>query len=211
MKRSRYLVLLLSIPLVIFACEDLIPSAPANDALLDGPVEGLSDEENRRFLSGDVAFNDDIFTTETGLGPIFVATSCGGCHAGDGKGHPFTTLTRFGQIDETGNQYMDKGGPQLQHRAISGYTPEQIPAGATSSKFTPPANTGLGFIELVPDADILAMADPTDADGDGVSGVPNWISSPIIWKLTKELLSKMENTLAGSEKRRRFITSRSKR
>ena len=178
MKRSRYLVLLLSIPLVIFACEDLIPSAPANDALLDGPVEGLSDEENRRFLSGDVAFNDDIFTTETGLGPIFVATSCGGCHAGDGKGHPFTTLTRFGQIDETGNQYMDKGGPQLQHRALSGYTPEQIPAGATFSKFTPPANTGLGFIELVADADILAMADPTDADGDDVSGVPNWITKP---------------------------------
>jgi CxxC motif-containing protein (DUF1111 family) len=178
MKRSHYLVLLLSIPLVIFACEDLIPSAPANDALLDGPVYGLSDAENRRFLSGDVAFNDDIFTTETGLGPIFVATSCGGCHAGDGKGHPFTTLTRFGQIDETGNQYMDKGGPQLQHRALSGYTPEQIPAGATFSKFTPPANTGLGFIELVADADILAMADPTDADGDGVSGVPNWIKMP---------------------------------
>jgi len=178
MKRSRYLVLLLSIPMVIFACEDLIPSAPASDALLDGPVQGLSDEENRRFLQGDVAFNDDIFTTETGLGPIFVATSCGGCHAGDGKGHPFTTLTRFGQIDETGNQYMDKGGPQLQHLALSGYTPEQIPAGATFSKFTPPANTGLGFIELVADADILAMADPTDADGDGVSGVPNWITKP---------------------------------
>ena len=178
MKRSRYLVLLLSIAMVIFACEDLIPSAPANDALLDGPVQGLSDEENRRFLQGDVAFNDDIFTTETGLGPIFVATSCGGCHAGDGKGHPFTTLTRFGQIDETGNQYMDKGGPQLQHLALSGYTPEQIPAGATFSKFTPPANTGLGFIELVADADILAMADPTDADGDGVSGVPNWITKP---------------------------------
>ncbi len=178
MKRSRYLVLLLCIPLVIFACEDLIPSAPANDALLDGPVEGLSDEEHRRFLRGDAAFNDNIFTTETGLGPIFVATSCGGCHAGDGKGHPFTTLTRFGQIDETGNQYMDKGGPQLQHRALSGYTPEQIPAGATFSKFTPPANTGLGFIELVADDDILGMADLTDADGDGVSGVPNWITKP---------------------------------
>jgi CxxC motif-containing protein (DUF1111 family) len=54
--------------------------------------------------------------------------------------------------------------------------PEQIPAGATFSRFTPPANTGLGFIELVSDADILAMADPADADGDGISGVPNWIA-----------------------------------
>ncbi len=178
MKKSSYLAILLSIPLFMLGCEDLIPSAPADDALLDGPVEGLSEEENRIFLRGDIAFNDDIFTAETGLGPIFVATSCGGCHAGDGKGHPFTTLTRFGQIDDTGNQYMDKGGPQLQHRALSGFTPEQIPAGATFSKFTPPANTGLGFIERVSDSDIIAMADPTDTDGDGISGVPNWIKLP---------------------------------
>ena len=178
MKKSSYLAILLSIPLFMLACEDLIPSAPADDALLDGPVEGLSEEENRIFLRGDIAFNDDIFTAETGLGPIFVATSCGGCHAGDGKGHPFTTLTRFGQIDDTGNQYMDKGGPQLQHRALSGFAPEQIPDGATFSKFTPPANTGLGFIERVPDADIIAMADPNDIDGDGISGVPNWIKIP---------------------------------
>jgi CxxC motif-containing protein (DUF1111 family) len=178
MKGLRSLAVLFLLSLGVFACEELIPSAPADDSLLDGPVEGLSDEENRRFLRGDVAFNDDIFTAEKGLGPIFVATSCGGCHAGDGKGHPFTTLTRFGQIDETGNQYMDKGGPQLQHRALSGFMPEQIPPGATFSKFTPPANTGLGYIELVSDADILAMADPADADGDGISGVANRIKMP---------------------------------
>jgi hypothetical protein len=63
------------------------------------------------------------------LGPLFVATSCGTCHAGDGKGHPFTTLTRFGQSDSTGNHFLDKGGPQLQNRAIPAYQPEQIPAG----------------------------------------------------------------------------------
>ena len=165
MKRSWYILFVFSIAVILLSCQDLIPSAPPADELLDGPVEGLSDAENRMFLRGDIAFNDDIFTAETGLGPIFVATSCGGCHAGDGKGHPFTTLTRFGQIDDTGNGYLDKGGPQLQHRALSGFTPEQIPDGATFSKFTPPANTGLGFIELVPDADILALADPTDADG----------------------------------------------
>ena len=124
------------------------------------------------------AFNDDIFTAQKGLGSIFVATSCGSCHAGDGKGHPFTTLARFGQIDSTGNQFLHLGGPQLQNRALPGYTPEQIPAGATFSKFTPPANTGLGFLELFSDADILAMADPNDINGDGISGVPNWIALP---------------------------------
>ena len=105
----------------------------------------MTHEQNAIFLRGDIAFNDEVFTTQTGLGPLFVATSCGSCHAGDGKGHPFTTLTRFGQSDTLGNQFLHLGGPQLQNRAIPGFTPEQIPAGATFSKFTPPANTGLGF------------------------------------------------------------------
>ncbi len=160
---------------LIFSCENFEPVAPKDHDLLDGPVEGLSTSENIRFLRGDVAFNDEIFTSETGLGPLFVANSCGTCHPGDGKGHPFTTLTRFGQNDESGNQYKDLGGPQLQNRAIPGFQPEQLPAGIGYSKLTPPANTGLGFIDAVSDEDILAWADPTDADGNGVSGVPNWI------------------------------------
>jgi CxxC motif-containing protein (DUF1111 family) len=63
------------------------------------------------------------------------------------------------------------GGPQLQHRAVPGYPPEAIPAGATGiSTFTPPAVTGLGFLDAVDDATLIALADPDDADGDGVSG-----------------------------------------
>ncbi len=165
--------------LIIQACAKLQPAAPSGDEILDGPIEGLTYEQNRQFLVGDVAFNDEIFTVQTGLGSIFVATSCGSCHAGDGKGHPFTTLTRFGQTDSTGNRFMHLGGPQLQNRALPGFTAELIPTGATFSKFTPPANTGLGFLELVSDADILALADPNDADGDGISGVPNWINLPV--------------------------------
>ncbi|MES2430592.1 MAG: di-heme oxidoredictase family protein [Bacteroidota bacterium] len=163
---------------VIISCSKLEPGAPADDSLLDGPVNGLSHEQAARFVAGDVAFNDEVFTEQTGLGSIFVATSCGSCHAGDGKGHPFTTLTRFGQIDSTGNKFLHLGGPQLQDRALPGYTPEKIPAGATSSKFMPPANTGLGFIELVSDADILAMSDPNDLNNDGIKGVPNWNELP---------------------------------
>lgn len=163
---------------ILVSCEEIIPSAPADNAILDGPAPGLNQAEQAQFLAGDIAFNDEVFTPESGLGPLFVATSCGSCHAGDGKGHPFSTLTRFGQIDETGNEYLDQGGPQLQHRAIPGYTPESIPSGATFSRFMPPANTGLGFLDAVPDADIVALADPTDANGDGISGVVNWISLP---------------------------------
>ncbi|RYY67672.1 MAG: thiol oxidoreductase [Chitinophagaceae bacterium] len=160
------------------ACSKAEPASSPDEDLLDGPLAGLSYEENRQFLSGDIAFNGEIFTTQTGLGPIFVATSCGSCHAGDGKGHPFTTLTRFGQIDSTGNLFLQRGGPQLQHRALPGFMPELIPNGATFSKFTPPANTGLGFFELVSDSALLALADPDDNNNDGISGVPNYEHLP---------------------------------
>lgn len=161
---------------LILGCEQLEPAPPDEADLLDGPLEGLSGSENIRFLRGDIAFNDEIFNPQTGLGPLFVANACGTCHPGDGKGHPFTTLTRFGQNDDTGNQFRHLGGPQLQNRAIPGFEPEKLPEGVGFSELTPPAVTGLGFIDAVRDADILAWADPDDSDGDGISGIPNWVS-----------------------------------
>ncbi len=171
-------IVILGLLIAVAACNKVLPGAKQDDQLLDGPVPGLTGEQNLIFLRGDIAFNDEVFTPLTGLGPVFVATSCGTCHAGDGKGHPFTVLTRFGQIDSTGNRFLEMGGPQLQHRAIPGFAPEQIPAGATFSRFMPPANTGLGFLDAVPDAAILALADEADADGDGISGRPNWLRIP---------------------------------
>lgn len=160
------------------SCEDILTPEPKMEDILDGPIDGLSSSESLEFLEGDVAFNEQVFTAETGLGPLFVATSCVSCHAGDGKGHPFTTLTRFGQSDVSGNQFMHLGAPQLQNRALPGYLPEQIPSGASSAKFMPPANTGLGFLAALTDAQILAIADPFDSNNDGISGVPNYITPP---------------------------------
>ena len=177
----RKLLVLTGIVVVVllyWSCSKVMPGVPDDDQILDGPIAGLTGEHNQMFLRGDVAFNDEVFTKESGLGPLFVATSCGSCHAGDGKGHPFSTLTRFGQSDTLSNQFLQNGGPQLQHRAIPGFQPESIPAGATASSFTPPANTGLGFVEAVPDAALLALADEGDRDGDGISGRPNWITIP---------------------------------
>ena len=175
--------------LILIGCKKIMPTAPKNDKVLDGPLEGLTTAETQQFLKGDVAFNDDIFTPENGLGPIFVANSCGSCHAGDGKGHPFTTLTRFGQIDSTGNQWLSFGAPQLQNRAIPGYTPEVLPDNVSFSKILPPANTGLGFLDAVSDADIIAMSDPNDTDADGISGVPNWINIPSYCQLRTNAIS----------------------
>ncbi|MEO1494980.1 MAG: di-heme oxidoredictase family protein [Pseudomonadota bacterium] len=55
-----------------------------------------------------------------------------------------------------------------------GYGPMQ--ADAMLSPRIAPQMIGLGLLETVPTADILAHADPDDADGDGISGRPN-----IVW------------------------------
>lgn len=38
---------------------------------------------------------------------------------------------------------------------------------------------GLGLLELISENDILALADENDADGDGISGRPNWVFDPV--------------------------------
>ena len=38
-----------------------------------------------------------------------------------------------------------------------------------------PAVFGVGLLESIPESDILALADPDDADGDGISGRPNMV------------------------------------
>lgn len=178
MKKINTLIIILAGILSIVACQKILPVAPEDHNLLDGSIQGLNYEQAARFGRGDLIFNNKIFTAETGLGPIFVATSCGSCHPGDGKGHPFTSLTRFGQTDDTGNKFHAQGGPQLQNRALPGYQPETLPSDATFATFTPPIVTGLGFIDLVSDADIIAMAKENENNIDGIRGQPNWITLP---------------------------------
>ncbi|MCC6816747.1 MAG: thiol oxidoreductase [Saprospiraceae bacterium] len=161
----------------LFSCEKLFPEAPLADSVMDAPLDGLTELQNRIFLDGAEEF-DEVYTQETGLGPIFVGASCASCHNADNRGTLSTILTRFGQIDSTGNKFMHLGGPQLQHFALPGYDVEKIPSGASSSKLIAPIISGTGFIELVPESDILAMSDPNDSNNDGISGTINWNQIP---------------------------------
>jgi CxxC motif-containing protein (DUF1111 family) len=43
-----------------------------------------------------------------------------------------------------------------------------------------PQMIGLGLLEAVPEADVLALADPEDKDGDGISGRPNRVWSETV-------------------------------
>jgi CxxC motif-containing protein (DUF1111 family) len=163
----------------IAGCSEVLPPAPEAKTVLAGPMEGLTPEQVRTHFIGDEEFGK-IFSREEGLGPIFVSNACESCHIGDGKGHPLKTLTRFGRYQgNTWDPMREQGGTQLQQRAISGYPPETIPAEASGiTRLMPPAVTGMGFLEAVPDAAIIALADPGDVNGDDISGVPNYIRPP---------------------------------
>ena len=153
-------------------CSAVLPDAPSSDGVLEGPVDGLTGQQFAAFAAGDREFSRR-FGPIDGLGPIFVATACESCHVGDGKGHPLFNLRRFGRMGAGGafDPMRYEGGPQIQNRAILHYISEVVPPGATgSSVFTAPSVTGLGFLEAVEDAALLALADPEDGDGDGISG-----------------------------------------
>lgn len=165
------------------ACDDILPTAfppvPEAETVLGEPITDLTNQQLQNHIKGDEEFGR-IFGAVDGLGPIFVANSCENCHIGDGKGHPATTLTRFNRKDGLDfDPMISVGASQLQQRAITGYTAEELPSDIKGfTKLTPPAVTGLGFLEAVTDADILAMADPTDSNGDGISGIPNYFFPP---------------------------------
>ena len=175
-------ILLLLIFAVIFAwtvisCKKIIPPAPPNEEVLAGTIEGLNKQQEKEHLTGDAAFAK-IFTSQEGLGPIFVQSSCSNCHSGNGKGHPSNILTRFASVTGTLVNYLpEKGGPQLQHRSISGYVAESLPGEANVfTKRMAPVVMGLGFIGALNDQSILANADPNDANADGISGRVNYVS-----------------------------------
>lgn len=181
--------------ILICGCEKLGPEEPMEFELLDGPINGLSPSEQKQFLAGDIAFNDDVFNVEKGLGPLFVGTSCASCHSGDGKGHPFNQLLRFGNNDlELPNTLPNGDGRnQIQNKAIPGFEPETVPDGVPFSILVAPAVTGLGLLDAVPDGNLLALADPMDEDGDGISGRPHYYLPPEFTKIREKSVPHGDN------------------
>jgi CxxC motif-containing protein (DUF1111 family) len=179
--------------------EPLLPGTPDAESSLDGPIDGLSGAQLAAHARGDGEF-DRTFTHASGLGPMFVATSCSSCHVADGRGHPLFNITRFGRQTSNGFDPMELvGGPQLQNRAIAGYLAEVMPSGATAvAQFMAPSVTGLGLLEAVDDTTIFALADPDDRNGDGISGRASLVDSS---DFIAEIIS-LGGLLQGSERTR---------
>lgn len=150
------------------------PGAPGTEG---GPVQGLTREEYRTWLEGRALF-DRNFGTDVGLGaPEFNADSCRACHsdpAMGGAGPLEVNVSRFAHNNGGAGPYMDLPGGQILGKLRpplfedrENYPPE---ADVFEQRQTP-SLLGLGLLETISDATILAGQDLTDADGDGIFGV----------------------------------------
>jgi CxxC motif-containing protein (DUF1111 family) len=147
-----------------------------------------------------------------GLGPLFNARACVGCHVGNGRGRPplepaeriAGLLFRLSVAGDPptpeptyGGQLQPYSNPGIPREALPVIRTEERPAsypdgtpysllvpsyafeqlgygpmvpGTMISPRVAPQLVGMGLLELVPEAALVARADPDDADGDGISG-----------------------------------------
>lgn len=170
----------LAVAAVMAGCDVLLTEAPRAGDILDGPLPGLTEPEMQVFVAGDEEFGRR-FTAATGLGPLFTNVSCADCHSGDGRGRPEEAFSNLvSRVDPAaataaGHPHHDD---VVQQRALGGAEPERVPGGVPVSRRLPPPVFGLGLIEAIPVSQIVARADPDDADGDGISGRAHWVDPP---------------------------------
>lgn len=126
------------------------------------PVNGLNAAQLQRFADGTVEFNN-VLTISDGLGPIFNDVSCGTCHSFPAAGGAGTkTVIRAGIASNGGNPFdplASLGGSLFQKDSIDPLLSEVVPASADviALRVTPQA-IGIGLLEAIDDADILAYA-----------------------------------------------------
>ncbi|MBI4586381.1 MAG: hypothetical protein HY717_20420 [Planctomycetes bacterium] len=147
------------------------PLPPAGSA--GGPDRELTPEEAASWRRGRAFFNRPA-TLAQGLGPLFNGDSCRGCHLDPvigGAGGLDVNVLRFARVDENGEVSQVPGGPAVSRQCIQSFSREEMPeeANVIEPRQTPTV-FGLGLIDRVPEAALLANADPADLDGDGISG-----------------------------------------
>ncbi len=184
----------------------------------------LSSEEETKFVVGNSFFRQNwvIAPSSTsgrdGLGPIYNALGCSGCHLRDGRGRaPIGNEGVTGllfRLSVSGTDLHGEPMPhpvyggQFQNLAIPSVQPEgdfsitylieqgtysdgesyslQRPsyalngnygslAGVLTSPRVAPQMPGLGLLEAINEAEILARSDEFDANGDGISGRANYV------------------------------------
>ncbi len=163
----------------------LPPNAPIPAVgTFGGPGEPLGDDEDM-WLEGRRLFDRDMFVGE-GLGPGFNGDSCRACHFEGqigGAGPIGVNVMRHGTwADDL--FVAPSGGTILTKLMIPGM--DRLEAGDDINVYEPrqtPHVLGLALIEAIATDTIVALEDPDDADGDGISGRVHWIDETRIGRL----------------------------
>ena len=159
----------------------LIPFAPAGS-----PLPDLTADQLALFQRGSAVFQIE-FAPENGLGPLFNAVGCAACHenpvvGGSGSNDPeeegedievHATAFKGGVCDNlaaVGGQVQQQQVTPALADALGIEAEPDIPGATASGRRTTPDVFGFGLLDAVPDAQILALADPNDRNGDGISG-----------------------------------------
>lgn len=151
-------------------------SAPMPDpGSVGGPLVGLDPSQQASFERGRALF-DREFTYEEGAGgPRLNGDSCRACHfepAIGGAGPLGVNVLRRGLVTEEGEFVTPPEGTIL-HKLSGLSAPGDLLFAARPivEQRQTPSILGAGLIDAIAESDILAGADPSDADNDGISGV----------------------------------------
>lgn len=162
-------------------------------------LDGVHSENN--YEGGDIIDNPP-FTEQIGkLGPHYINESCDACHVQNTRSVPpeggVLEQFVFKVADENGDPLPNLGGvfqPGNDLGASEGSvsiswnesgnlrTPVYSWSGVEPPRFSArmaPQLIGMGLLEAIPETAILALADPDDANEDGISGRPRIVIDPV--------------------------------
>ncbi|MBI4476535.1 MAG: hypothetical protein HY654_05135 [Acidobacteria bacterium] len=142
--------------------------------ILGGPLPGLRPQEFAEFRMGLDDFLE-VETAEDGLGPAYNGTSCAGCHNVPAIGGGGVILeVRAAYRESTGAiRGLNDVGDTLIHmlsvptHGCQAQLPDDV---NVLARRAPIPLFGAGLVEAIPDETVLALEDPFDLNGDGVSG-----------------------------------------
>jgi CxxC motif-containing protein (DUF1111 family) len=150
----------------------------------DEPLVGLAREGLDLFRAGDKLF-DTAFGEPDGLGPVYIRTSCGACHARAGSGPG--DVQKFQVVDATTRAPI-KDAPELIYGgterpfAVGAATPLLAPAAPLPghelihSRRIGPSVMGRGYVEAVLDSEIERVAAAQALRTDGIHGRINRVT-----------------------------------
>ncbi len=198
--RRLAIVLALALGAVAGIVPEGAPIPPVGEA--GGPRRPLTSAEEARFVRGRALFDKDFFSKD-GVGPFMNCDSCRACHQDPvigGSGGIDVQVQRPMLADGTS---PPETGILAQLKAVPGLRREEIPAVLLVEERNSPTLLGLGAIQDVAEAAILAREDPADADGDGIKGIAHRLPGGAIgrfgWKANVPDLKSFVRDAMGNE------------